>query len=152
MEPRILLAVGLVLVAAVVAYVIERRRPDPPLRGAHPVPSRLHRSDFAGSERPWLVVLFSSRTCESCAEVATKLDALSSDEVAVQEVEYSTDRALHERYAVEAVPMTLVADADGVVRVSFTGRVTATDLWAAVAEAREAGSSPEPGLGRVESP
>jgi hypothetical protein len=35
-----------------------------------------------------------------------------------------------------------------VVRASFVGPPTATDLWAAVAEARQPGVSPEPGLGR----
>jgi hypothetical protein len=46
------------------------------------------------------------------------------------------------------VPLTLLAGADGVVRASFVGEPTATDLWAALAEARHPGSSPEPGLGR----
>jgi hypothetical protein len=34
-----------------------------------------------------------------------------------------------------------VVDAEGVVRAGFTGAVTATDLWAAVAGAREAGGA-----------
>ena len=54
---------------------------------------------------------------------------------------------LHERYAIDAVPCIVVADEAGVVRASFIGVPTATDLWAAVAEAREPGSSPEPHLG-----
>jgi len=40
-----------------------------------------------------------------------------------------------------------VADAAGVVRAAFVGPATATDLWAAVAEARQPGTSPEPDLG-----
>jgi hypothetical protein len=68
---------------------------------------------------------------------------LESDAVAVQEVEYGADRALHDRYAIEAVPVSLVVDQAGVVRASFVGPVTATDLWAAVAEAREPGSTPD---------
>jgi hypothetical protein len=40
------------------------------------------------------------------------------------------------------VPTALVVDAEGVVAASFVGPVTATDLWAAVAEAREPGSTP----------
>ena len=36
----------------------------------------------------------------------------------------------------------LIVDGDGVVRATFIGPVTATDLWAAVAEAREPGSTP----------
>jgi hypothetical protein len=62
--------------------------------------------------------------------------------VAVQEAELVARRDLHERYAIEAVPATLVADAEGVVVRSFLGPVTATHLWAAVAEAREPGSTP----------
>jgi hypothetical protein len=34
--------------------------------------------------------------------------------------------------------LTLVVDDNGVVRTSFVGPVSATHLWAAVAEAREA--------------
>jgi len=34
------------------------------------------------------------------------------------------------------VPIVVIADLDGVVRKSFVGPMSATDLWAAVAEAR----------------
>jgi hypothetical protein len=49
---------------------------------------------------------------------------------------------LHERYHIEAVPTLVIADREGVVRASFMGPMTATDLWAACAEARQPGSSP----------
>jgi hypothetical protein len=65
-----------------------------------------------------------------------KVLALASPEVAVCDIEYSTSRALHDRYEITGVPMVVVADADGVVRRSFVGSVSATDLWAAVAEVR----------------
>lgn len=149
MEPRILLALALVAVAAAVAWVIERRRPDAPTGGRGPAPEQLDRADFDRPEAPWLVVLFSSRTCDSCAGVAAKLPPLESDHVIVQEVEWPARRDLHERYRVDAVPLTLIADAEGVVRAAFFGTVTATGLWAAVAEARQPGSCPEPDLGRA---
>jgi hypothetical protein len=57
-------------------------------------------------------------------------------------VEHGRDRELHDRYGIEAVPAALVVDAAGVVVAGFVGPVTATDLWAAVAEAREPGSTP----------
>ena len=66
----------------------------------------------------------------------------------MEEVEVGRRRDLHHRYSVDAVPTLVVADAEGVVRASFVGQPTATDLWAAVAELREPGSSPEPKLGR----
>ena len=45
--------------------------------------------------------------------------------------------------------MTLIADAEGVVQRAFVGAFTATDLWAAVAEVRAPGSTPEPELGQL---
>jgi hypothetical protein len=36
-----------------------------------------------------------------------------------------------------------------VTRAAFLGPTSATDLWAAVAELRRPGSTPEPDLGRV---
>lgn len=145
---RLLLALGLVVVAVVVAAVVARRRPDAPVRGAWLVPAQLDRGDFRRPEAPWLVAVFTSSTCSSCAGTAAKAAVLESGEVAVAEVEVGEQSALHRRYGIEAVPLILVADADGVVRASFVGPPTATDLWAAVAEAREPGSTPEPQLGR----
>ena len=55
---------------------------------------------------------------------------------------------LSKKYRVEAVPIVVVADAAGVARASFIGPTSATDLWAAVAEVRAPGSSPEPELGQ----
>jgi len=146
---RFVLAAVVVAVAAVVALVAERRRPDAPTQSAYAVPTQLDRSDFGQPETPWLVALFTSATCDSCARVIEKARVMACAEVAVEEVEISDQPDLHRRYHVEAVPTVVVADPDGVVRASFVGPPTATDLWAAVAEARQPGSSPEPGLGQA---
>jgi len=138
----------LVAVAVAIALLLERRRPDAPMTPGWSVPSQLDRSDFTRPEAPWLVAVFTSATCDSCAGTAAKAAILASREVAVEEVEVGGRRDLHRRYAVDAVPTLVVADAEGVVRASFVGQPTATDLWAAVAELREPGSSPEPELGR----
>ena len=42
----------------------------------------------------------------------------------------------------EAVPLVVIADADGVVAKAFVGEVTAIDLWGAVATARDPSSEP----------
>ena len=142
---RLLLALALVAVAAVVAVLVQRRRPDPPSRPAFSVPLQIDRADFTRPEAPWLVVVFTSSTCDSCAGVwdkARHLDADGDGPVAVQEVEVAAGAELHHRYGVDAVPLVLIVDADGVVARHFLGPVTATDLWAAVAEAREPGSTP----------
>ena len=76
---------------------------------------------------------------------------LASALVAYEEIPYQSRKDLHERYGIEIVPLIVVAGDDGVVRASFIGVPTATDLWAAVAEARQPGVSPEPDLGRGSS-
>lgn len=133
----VLIAVVLAAVALSVAWALQRRSVPAPVRTGYAVPQQLYRSDFERPDAPWLVVVFSSATCATCAEVWGKAQHLASDAVAVQEVEYVARRDLHDRYGIEAVPTTLVADAAGVVVASFLGPVTATDLWAAVAEARQ---------------
>ena len=136
---RLLLAALLVAVAAGVAAVLRRRTATaPPTQPRWAVPTQIDRADFDDPARPWLVVVFTSATCESCTEATAKAAVLASAEVAVQDVAYQDRRALHQRYGVEAVPTILVADADGVVEASFVGVPSATDLWAALAEARAA--------------
>jgi Thioredoxin len=143
---RILLVVAIVAVAVGVALVIDRRRrPPAPTVAPHRLPDRLVRSDFARPEAPWLVAVFTSGTCTSCAGVWDKARHLASAEVAVQELEVTAERELHRRYAIDAVPAVVVADAAGEVRATFLGPVTATDLWATVAELREPGSLPTEG-------
>jgi hypothetical protein len=140
---RIAIAVGLALLALVAARLIQgRQRPAAPLRTGYAVPAQLDRADFERPDAPWLVAVFTSATCRTCAGVIERARHLESAAVAVQELEHGRDRALHDRYEIEAVPATLVADPDGVVVASFVGPITATDLWAAVAEAREPGSTP----------
>lgn len=140
---QLVIAVALGALALGIAWVLQRRgRPDEPVRTAYPIPEQLDRRDFARPEAPWLVAVFTSATCDICASVWDKARHLESDVVAVQELEFVAERAIHERYGIQAVPAVLVTDAEGVVQASFLGPVTATDLWAAVAEAREPGSTP----------
>lgn len=140
---RIVLALVLAGVAlGVAAFLQHRQRPDAPVRTGYARPEQIDRTDFDRPDAPWLVAVFTSATCTTCAGVWDRARHLESAAVAVQELEYLTERTLHDRYAIEAVPTTLIVDADGVVQNSFLGPVTATDLWAAVAEVREPGSTP----------
>ena len=131
-----MIAVVLVVLAVVVAVVLERRRPDAPTQARWAVPSQLDRDDFTRHETPWLVAVFTSATCDSCAELVAKAGPLESSEVAVEEVDYAVRPDLHRRYGIDAVPCIVMADAEGVVRASHVGPTTATDLWAALAEVR----------------
>ncbi len=140
---RVALAVLLAVVAVGVAAALQRRqRPDAPVRTGYAVPAQLDRDDFVRPDAPWLVVVFTSASCHTCRGVWERSQLLESGAVAVQQLEYTTERTLHDRYEIEGVPTTLVADDGGVVVASFVGPVTAADLWAAVAEAREPGSPP----------
>lgn len=118
---RVLLAVGIALVVAVVAVLVERRRPEPPSQRKWAVPAQLDRADFDRPGAPWLLAVFSSATCESCRTAVARAAVLASGDVVVQNVEFSARRDLHERYNIETVPMLVVADRQGVVRAHFIG-------------------------------
>ncbi len=131
----LVLVVGAVAVA--IAWWLRRRDADAPEQGpSWAVPTQVDRADFDRPDAPWLVVVFTSSTCLSCAATREKAMVLASDEVAVQDVEAVERADLHQRYKVDAVPMVLLADATGAVVRSFLGPPSSTELWAAVAEAR----------------
>lgn len=145
---QVVVAAVVVVVAVIVGLVLRSRRVvDVPTQPRAAVPTQLDRADFPGESgaaltAPWLVVAFTSATCTTCADVARKAQVLATPQVAVIEVEYMANRSLHSKYAIDAVPIVAIADSEGVVRAGFAGPVSATDLWAAVAEARQPGTSP----------
>jgi hypothetical protein len=149
MVVRIVIALVILVVVGGVALVMRRRPSEPPPRDVYPVPKQLDRHDFPRADAPWLVALFSSTACDSCHGLADKLGPLESSEVAVCEIDAETQGALQKRYELAAIPTTVIADGEGVVRRAFVGAFTATDLWAAVAELRDPGSTPEPDLGTI---
>ncbi len=133
---RFVIAVVLIAVAAGVALVLRRRRPEPPTQGRWAIPRQLDRRDFERPEAPWLLAVFTSATCASCRGALAKAAPLANDDVVFQELSYQTRKDLHERYAIETVPLIVLADREGVVRAGFVGEPSATDLWAAVGDAR----------------
>ena len=137
MTARIAIAVAIVVVAGAIAWWLERRRvAAPPTQGRAVVPQQLDRHDFPRPDAPWLVVLFTSRHCDSCAGLIDKAAPLESADVSVTEVEYTAQPELHRRYEIDAAPITVLADAAGVTRASFVGVFAAADLWNALAELR----------------
>ena len=149
MVARIVIALLILATVGGVALVMRRRPREAPPRDVYPVPKQLDRNDFPRPEAAWLVALFSSATCDSCHGLGAKLTPLESGDVAVCEIDAETQGELQRRYELAAIPTTVIADHEGVVRRAFVGAFTATDLWAAVAELRDPGSSPEPDLGAV---
>ena len=140
---RLLVLVVVAAAATALAYLVQRRRPDAPIRTGWTVPEQLDRRDFARPDAPWLVAVFTSASCDSCAAVVDVAGPLASGAVAVDVVEVGERHEVHDRYAVDAVPMVLLVDALGVVRDHHLGPVSATHLWGSLAELREPGSTPD---------
>jgi hypothetical protein len=140
---QFVIAAGVVIAAVTVASVLRRRRQtEPPTQPNYEVPRQLDRDDFAEPEREWLLAVFTSTTCESCAAVATKAQVLASPSLVVQIVSYQDQRELHRRYSIDAVPAVVLADREGVVRFGALGPMGASGLWANVAEARDRHTEP----------
>ena len=130
--------VGVVVVVALLANLWQRKRQvDAPTQGASEVPSQIDRSDFLRPDAPWIVLAFTSATCQTCSDIERKVRVLETSCVAIQILEFTAERELHERYKIDAVPTVLMADVKGVVQANFLGPVSATDLWAALARARD---------------
>ena len=130
--------VGVVVVVALLANLWQRKRQvDAPTQGASEVPSQIDRSDFVRPDASWIVLAFTSATCQTCSDIERKVRVLETSSVAIQILEYTAERELHKRYRIDAVPAVLMADASGVVQANFLGPVSATDLWAALARARD---------------
>jgi len=125
-------------VIALLANLWQRKRQvDAPTQGASEVPSQIDRADFTRPDAPWIVLAFTSATCQTCSDIERKVRVLETNSVAIQILEYTAERELHERYKIDAVPAVLMADAIGVVQANFLGPVSATDLWAALARVRD---------------
>lgn len=139
---EIIIVIVVALIALGVGAFMQRRTPDPPVRTTrHVLPKQLDRNDFVRPDAPWLVAVFTSATCETCAKVWTSTQLVESDHVAIQNISYQEDGELHERYNITAVPSVVVIDESGVNRAEFLGPPTSAELWATLAEVREANES-----------
>lgn len=135
---QVLIVAAVAVVALGVGWYMQQQAPDAPTRvPSHRTPDQLDRRDFTRPDAPWLVVVFTSATCETCAKVWTSTQLVESDDVAVQNVEVVEHKDLHDRYEITAVPSVVIADATGVARASFLGPPTSADLWAKLAEVRD---------------
>ncbi len=138
MLTQILIVAAVALVALAVGAIVQRRAPDAPTTPPHhSTPDQLDRNDFVRPDAPWLVVVFTSATCETCAKVWTSTQLVESSEVAIQNVEVVEEAELHERYNITAVPAVVIADSAGVTQASFLGPPSSADLWAKLAELRD---------------
>lgn len=134
---RTLIALGVIAGALAVAWLYRRYRPSTPTAPTYSVPTRLERWDFAQPNTEWLLAVFTSKTCSTCAAVTKAAESLADDALAVQEVEFRRHGELHHRYTVDAVPLAVLADRTGAVCASLAGPATEAELSALVASARQ---------------
>jgi len=130
---RVLVTAVLVVLAVAVATVVSRRRSAVPSGPRSGVPTQLDRAELEGQDAPWLVAVFTSSTCLACPEALSFAREVTSDQVVVTEIERSAHRRIHDRYGIEAVPLTVVADDQGVVVAAFVGGAAPAELSAAMA-------------------
>jgi thioredoxin-related protein len=146
---NLVIAVSIVVVVGLVALAARRRQmSDVPTQKVFSVPSQIDRADFDSSETikghpEWLIVVFTSSSCHVCADVWDKVQVMATNQVGVFKADFESDRALHERYGIDAVPTLIICDGAGVVQGHFLGPVSATDLWAAVATVRDPSTQPD---------
>ena len=132
----IALVIGAVVVLA--AMIIRQRRVvDAPTQKVFSAPTQIDRTDFPTSQHEWMIAVFTSATCQACADMLAKAQVVASKNVSVIEIEYSNKKELHRKYNIEAVPTVVVTDVHGIVHKSFLGPVSATDLWAGIASVRD---------------
>ncbi len=135
---RLVALVVLTIIAIAIAIVLQRRRPDPPTAPSYRSPSQLDRDDFVSSPGQVLVVLFASTTCDTCPRaweaVESVLGVLAGAFVA-QRVDVQHDSEIHQRYRIDGVPTTIVADQQGVVVQAFFGPITPRQLTEALVAA-----------------
>mgnify|MGYP000912497657 CR=1 FL=1 len=132
--------IAIVVAICLTAIYAQKRKTGETFETRYEPPVKIERNDFPGKNADALVVLFTSKVCNSCENVISKASVLQSGEVDVVNVEFedAQGKKLHSKYQIEAVPTLVICDINGVVSKSFVGPVTATDLWAEVARLRGA--------------
>ena len=128
----------LTLVAVGIAIVLQRRRPDPPTAPSYRAPSQLDRDDYVSAPGQLLVALFSSATCDSCPrawEAIQRVLGVFSEGFVTQRIDVQDNPDLHERYRIDGVPSTIIADTEGIVIQAFFGPVTPQQLTEALVAA-----------------
>lgn len=131
---QVAIVAGAAVVALLVGWLVQRRQPDRPLATSHTVPDQIDRADFDHPDADWLIAVFTSDTCRTCAKVWQSAQLLATVDVAVQNVEVARQGHIHDRYEITAVPAVVIADHEGVTRRSFLGPPTSSELWSAMTD------------------
>ena len=116
----IVMAIAAAAAVALALWQQRRQRAAPTAARGEP-PTSLDRRDFRDPEAPWLIAVFTSATCSSCAAVLAELREQESADVVVADVEVAAEPRLHRKYAIDSVPTAVIADATGDAKLAFVG-------------------------------
>lgn len=119
----LLIMAGAAALVALVVALQQRSQPGAPTAARDEPPTSLDRSDFRSPQSEWLIAVFTSATCASCAAVVAELRGFGSSQVVVVEVEVGSDPELHRKYAIGSVPTAVVAARDGDARLGIVGPI-----------------------------
>ena len=125
---RVIVLVLLSFAASLTAVLLRKLNKRNFLTSGWSIPGHLSREDFGFTNEPWLVVIFSSESCETCKPLVAESMKLSSLGIAIQEIAVETNKDLYEKYSIDAVPMLLLVDKFGVVRSSHLGPTNSEEV------------------------
>ncbi len=138
----ILLVAGAVTIALTVSTLTRKAAASGRLAGGHDtepkhhIPDVVSASDFGIPEGQWMLLVFSSEKCATCAVVVEAVSRIDMPGLAVEVIGIERMPELHADYRIDAVPTTIVADPTGSVRKSFLGPVDLPMIRLAVSAAR----------------
>ncbi len=137
----VLLVAGAVIIALAVSALTRRsattgRRAAAATEQDHHIPDVVSASDFGIPEDQWMLVVFSSDKCATCAVVVEAVSRIDMPDLTVAVVGIERMPGLHAEYRIDAVPTTIVADPTGSVRKSFLGPVDLPMIELAVSAAK----------------
>jgi len=138
----LLLVAGAVIMALAVSALTRRtatsgrRARGHDTEPEHHIPDVVSASDFGIPEGQWMLLVFSSEKCATCAVVVEAVSRIDMPGLAVEVIEIERMPELHAEYRIDAVPTTIVADPTGSVCKSFLGPVDLPIIELAVSAAR----------------
>jgi thioredoxin-like negative regulator of GroEL len=122
---RLAILLCLTVLAIIVAVALQRRRSEPPSSPSYRAVSEIDRSEFAHPEEPILVVMFGSTTCDTCPIVWETIESIGAP---AERVDVQADPKRHQRYRIDGVPTTVIADSAGVVARTFFGPLSKAQI------------------------
>jgi len=134
---RLLVLVAVSLLACTAASIVQRRNYRHSVRTGSPVPVQIHRGDFPHPEIDWLIAIFTSESCDACTAVLRSAQSIDSAAVHVAKIDSTKNEKIYKLYDIDAVPLLLLANKNGVVLYYHRGPIPTDQLYKDIEEATE---------------